>query len=378
MHALLTGAGVVGSEVARVLCGERVPVTLLLRGGAEELAAKANWLRQWVGAAGAGRLRFVSGDIDREDLGLSGLERDELARSVTHVLHVAATTSFRASWQRLERTNVSGTRHVLAFARELPHLQHVGHLSTLYVAGKRTGSVREQPLDAAGVEFDNDYERSKALAEAEVLASELPVSVFRLAIVLGRRRGGQIPRMNDAGYTVMRLMRDGLVGMFPSEADQRVDMIPLDFAGLALSRLLLAPGRPRAIYHVAAGVERSPTIAQFLASVSGAIAAFDPAWARRGIPVPLAVPRVVFERYVSTIDLIANPLLRNALQQVETLTRPLCAPKLFERTHFESALGSEALELTPAAEWLPAVVQHALEIGFRGDGPPRGPRKASP
>jgi len=125
------------------------------------------------------------------------------------------------------------------------------------------------------------------------------------------------------------------------------------------------------IYHVAAGTDRSPTIAEYLGSIQETLTELDPAWARRGLPPALAVPREVFARYVQTMEEIAGERLRSIARKLEGFTRPIQLPKDFDRSQFESKLGPPACELPHARHWLPGVIAHAFRVDFRGDG--RGP-----
>jgi len=378
MHVLVTGAGIVGSEAVRVLLSRRLRVSVLLRGSPAEHEQKALALRAWVGPHAADALDCVPGNIELAELGLESRARAGLA-DVTHVLHVAACTSLLSSREQAQAANVAGTAGVLAFARQLPRLAHLAHVSTAYLDDQTSGLVYERPLPEAGVEFHTEYARSKAQAEALVLRSELPASICRLSLVLGRLSDGHLPRMNDAPYALMRLLRDGLLSMFPSAPGQRVDMLPLDFAAESLVALLLAPKTATSIYHVAAGKERSPTIAEYLGSIQETLTELDPSWARRGLPAPLAVPREVFARYVQTMEEIAGDRLRSIARKLEGFTRPIQLPKDFDRSQFESKLGPLACELPHARSWLPRVIAHAFEVDFRGDvsGPARRPGRSA-
>src|SRR5439155_25589296 len=67
-------------------------------------------------------VQIVEGDITLPYLGLSEAETNRLTRQINVVLHAAADTRFTASHETLRQTNVSGTDHLLAFARRCPHL----------------------------------------------------------------------------------------------------------------------------------------------------------------------------------------------------------------------------------------------------------------
>lgn len=176
---LTGGTGHVGRNLIPVLLEhEGVSLILLIRGRSEADAA-ARLDRLLVELAGSldltrarARVRAVQGDVTRERLGLSVELYEELAASVTHIVHSAATVKFRTPLAEARRINVDGTRRVMEFARlarRQGRLERVAHISTAFVSGNRQGIIREDELDA-GQEFTNSYERSKF--EAETLVRE--------------------------------------------------------------------------------------------------------------------------------------------------------------------------------------------------------------
>jgi thioester reductase-like protein len=134
---------------------------------------------------------ILQGDITEPDLGMSQADLG-IARSESTVLfHLAAIYDLAVQRDLAMRVNVEGTGNVNEFARSLPCLAHYHYVSTCYVAGKRTGVIRENELrHEAG--FRNYYEETKYLAEMEVekLKSELPITIHRPAVVCGDSHTG--------------------------------------------------------------------------------------------------------------------------------------------------------------------------------------------
>jgi nucleoside-diphosphate-sugar epimerase len=112
---------------------------------------------------------------------------------VTDVVHCAAIVSFDpAKAGELQAVNVEGARNVLEFM-ELIQTATLHYVSTVFIAGRRRGPVRETDLDGAAG-FNNAYEESKFLAELEVrkaMANGLPTVVYRPSILVGDSRTGQ-------------------------------------------------------------------------------------------------------------------------------------------------------------------------------------------
>jgi thioester reductase-like protein len=126
------------------------------------------------------RCSVVPGDVLQEGCGVGELQLG----GVDQVWHSAASLRYENRYQdEIFATNVEGTRRVLQLARRLgaPVFNHV---STAYVAGRRTGPIPEG--EAAVSETNNHYERSKIEGERLVCSAEdLRVRIFRPSIVVG-------------------------------------------------------------------------------------------------------------------------------------------------------------------------------------------------
>jgi long-chain acyl-CoA synthetase len=367
---LLTGAtGIVGCEIVRELLRLPEPpsVLALFRGSDVEGETKKRWLCSWAGVSDerASRLEMLRGDMTRDGLGLSSADRGR-ARSVTGILHAGAVTRFDQTPEAALVNNVASTKQILALARDCRRIERIGIVSTAFVAGRRRGTIYEDELDPDG-EFNNEYEHSKALAEQEARLAmrELPIAVYRLAIVVGRRTDGRISRLSGL-YPIVRLFHEGLLAMFPGERDQCIDLVPADFAAAAICHLftqVFAPGRT---YQICAGPERSFTLGELFPGIDGFLAAADPTWRRRGQPLPLPVTAEVFRDFVDIVELTGNPRLKQIIQQTRTVTRQLEMPKTFDTSLFSDAVrGVDGLTLPHASDWLQPSVSWGVETNWK-------------
>jgi nucleoside-diphosphate-sugar epimerase len=254
---LITGAtGIVGCELVRDFMRQPNPpeIVAVVRGEPAEVAAKERGLRSWCGLAADDEpcLAVLGGDITQPGLGLAPADL-ALARTVTGILHAGAVTRFDQTPDVAHVNNVMSTRHVLDHARACPRIERIGLISTAFVAGRRRGTIFEDELDL-GAEFNNEYERSKALAESEARERmrALPIAIYRLSIVTGRSTDGCISRFSGL-YPILRLFHQGLLAMFPADDGQRIDLIPADFAAAAIRHLFMSTFVPGRTYHVCAG-----------------------------------------------------------------------------------------------------------------------------
>jgi nucleoside-diphosphate-sugar epimerase len=146
VKVLVTGArGMLGGAVARALAARGDEVTVLQRG-----------------TSGL-PLREV-----RVDLADPGAPLAAAVRGQDAVVHLAAKVDVVGPWQEYTRTNVEGTRRLLAAAREA-RVQRFVHVSSPSVghAGAALVGVGAAPADPARAR--GHYARSKALAEQVVL-----------------------------------------------------------------------------------------------------------------------------------------------------------------------------------------------------------------
>ena len=366
----LTGAtGIVGCEIVRTLLRspECPALVALVRGSEKEVAAKQRWLRRWaaVEPEAAARLEVVRGDVTLPRLGLSESDRARLA-PVTTIIHAAAVTRFDQSAETASLNNVASTAHVIELARSLPALERVGMVSTAYVAGRRSGTILEDDLDLA-VPFNNEYERSKAIAECAVrqAMADLPMTILRLSIVVGRREDGRVARLSGV-YPIFRLFHQGLLSMFPGDADQHLDLIPSDFAAAAICHLTGSGFTAGRTLHVCAGRERSLSLTELFPAIAELLRAADGEWARRGQPLPIAVARDVFEEFAGLVSLTGHPRLRRIVEQTQMVTRMLDTPRVFDTSRFQVSLAkSSTLELDHARRWLAPVVSHGVATGWQ-------------
>ena len=163
-HVLLTGVtGFVGEALLHLMLSEvpGVRVSLLVRpkGSTSGAARIASLLgkpifAEVVAAAGgvealmAARVHVVEGDL---------ADTPPLPAGLDAVVHCAGDVSFDPPVDSAFRTNVVGTRELLARVRECGPDVHYVHISTAYVAGRRRGSIPEGPV-VHDVDLDAELE----------------------------------------------------------------------------------------------------------------------------------------------------------------------------------------------------------------------------
>ena len=260
MDLFLTGAtGAVGSNLLRHILEARrdSSVYVLLRAGNDdELRARSLPVLANLSSEQAQRVVPVAGDVMLADLGL-GPNCQEWMGRIGEIYHVAACTSFCQTMEQASGTNLAGTKHVIDFARRIRETGipvHLHHVSTAYVSGKRTGTLRENELES-GQEFFNYYEWSKFEAERLVRAAglELPATIYRPGIIVGDSQTGHTSRFHGI-YQILRGIHYGLIDSLPCEPEFQLDITPVDYVSDAIVRLSQRNGdSTNKTFHLTAG-----------------------------------------------------------------------------------------------------------------------------
>jgi thioester reductase-like protein len=268
-YYLLTGAtGLLGSYILRgALCaGWRVAV--LARSSPAESARQRidSILARWEREAGhvLPRPVVLEGDMRQPGLGLDGQQQRWVGRHCHAVFHSAASLSFQGQEESGEPycSNVEGTRHVLDLCHGLGIRQY-HHVSTAYVCGLRTGTVKEDELDV-GHQCSNDYEKSKMAAEKLVHQAEFLTSrtIYRPSIIVGDSITGHTSTFHGF-YTPLKIVYTFLGSLDPRWIDgqpllevlgltgqEHKNLVPVDWVSAAIVELAARPAAHGKTYHL--------------------------------------------------------------------------------------------------------------------------------
>jgi nucleoside-diphosphate-sugar epimerase len=213
MKALVTGGGgFLGRVIVEQLRARGGEVRSFGRGAYPELSALG--------------VEVVRGDIQ------DAAAVSKACAGIDCVFHVAAIAGIGGPWQRFYEANVVGTQNVLAACRAqgVPKLVYTSSPSVTFAGRDQCGIDEQQAVpDLDWLAANNcHYSRSKALAEAEVLAangSQLSTCALRPHLIWGPRDQHLIPRL-IARAKSGRLRRVG-------DGTNKVDIIYVDNAAIA-------------------------------------------------------------------------------------------------------------------------------------------------
>jgi nucleoside-diphosphate-sugar epimerase len=219
------------------------------------------------------KFAFIGGDIEEPSLGIAPREVARLQKSVTHVVHCAASVSFDDTYENSYRANVLGARNALEFAFALQNakgsrfIQHLA-IETSYIHGRKKKSIaQESALTFPKNFYNNYYELTKAMASIEtdrfLVEKGLRVSQLLPSIVIGHSRTGNnrgdtkvvnapINAFGRAKEIIDRMKTDS-VGRakawavmsfalaFPSDRSAELNIVPVDRVVAGILAALSSP-----------------------------------------------------------------------------------------------------------------------------------------
>ena len=383
IRVLLSGAnGFLGTQIARQLITlPGIEIVALVRAENRDhgmVRLKRAW-SDWDGLIGAleDRVTVIPGDVTQGDLGMSISDYQDLASSITHIIHTVADLRLHAPLEELRRTNVDGTRHLVKLA-ELSHANGIfrrfSHVSTAYVAGRREGLIVEDLYPeniseehTTGKEshqennpenypandgFFSNYELSKHEAERVVCESDVPYSIFRPGMVVGDSETGEIKTFNTV-YALFKLYLKGKLRVIPTNSSLTLNIVPVDYVAHAIRNLTFNQEAEGRIFHLTAPPDSLPSIKELLDQVM--------VWAQEKLGVKL--PQPIFIPVAPIIQRItpSSPSGSGTLNILFTLVPYLDEKHVFSRENTENLLGPFKYEWK---EYLPHLLDYAVYHGF--------------
>ncbi len=231
----------------------------------------------------AKKFEFIGGDIEKPGLGIEGQELEKLQKTISHVIHCAASVSFDDSYLNSYRANVLGCRNALTFSLGLqqapssPFVQHIA-IETSYIHGRKKASMaQEGALVFPRHFYNNFYELTKAMASIEtdrhMIEHGLRVAQLLPAIVIGHSRTGNNrgdtkvmnAPINAFGRTkeIIDSLEGDRIGRlrarliatvangFPGDPSAEMNLVPVDRVVAGILAVLTRPGAIGSRIHLA-------------------------------------------------------------------------------------------------------------------------------
>ena len=195
---LMTGAtGFVGSFLATALLKKGYELTLLARprgkmSALERIDRVLSFVEPDVHLY-RGRYRVIKSDCTLAGLGVA--EGAIVPGEIDAFFHLAASTDFSEKNRVATfEANCGGTLNALSFCSKM-NIKDFHYVSTLYVAGRRSGTILETQLDE-GQSFANVYEETKMRSEVLVRGwskedAGNTFRIYRIPVCMGDSRTGK-------------------------------------------------------------------------------------------------------------------------------------------------------------------------------------------
>jgi thioester reductase-like protein len=316
------------------------------------------------------RIHGLTGDAARPFFNLEKSRYEELARRCTHIIHCAGTVRMNLEIEDARRSAVGSTEQILALARTVVRegrLAKVDFVSTVGVAGKRSGTLPESWLDEMPA-FHNTYEQAKAEAEIIIrLAVEnerLPITVHRPSMVIGNSRDGRVVHFQIFYFLCEFLSGRKTLGLYPHFSRVQLDIIPSDTVAAAIVAASQDSATIGKIFHLCSGSLLAPLIEEVKTTVRNAFAS-------HGIPVPPAInlPMRWYAALARLASHFAPASQRKALATLPIYLDYLADRQTFGNSSFTEWSAAHGPTLPRWQEYLPRVLDYYLEQRNRTEAP---------
>jgi hypothetical protein len=166
--------------------------------------------------------------------------------------------------------------------------------------------------------------------------ARLPLSVYRLSLLMGRQEDGYV---HDFGAThrFLQSVFRGVCPILPASSDSTLDFLPNDFSARQLTDLFFDHFEPGRTYQISAA-HRAITAQRWMELTGEVFAKFSRPWRHGAFSPPDIVDWDHYRLYVETALRIENEGLRKVTKILDSCSREMFYPKLFDRTEVDRKL----------------------------------------
>lgn len=310
------------------------------------------------------RITVVVGDLTMPGLGLRSSVRRRIEKEVTEIIHCAAETRFGLPIDEARATNTNGTANLLKVARACNRLEKFAHLSTVYVAGRRTGHIPEAPLSNNNG-FVNTYQQSKYEAEQLVVdaMTEIPIVIYRPSTIIGDSKTGCVRQYNYF-HQMMRLFARNVLPIVPGDLSWQIDLIPTDWSIAALAFLFEHRFGAGEVLNVCAGVGNSPRMGEVKATSQELVEKHPLIQKWLPITEPKFVSLVEYEEYVEKSLRGDDKLLIKILGLLNKFLPQMGINQSFDDQRLTRRLEGSGLTIPPFGSYFNKVISYCLDTDW--------------
>jgi thioester reductase-like protein len=213
------------------------------------------------------RIIPVLGNLGEHDLG-NALIANKIISDTDVILHSAANTSFSKIYDKIvEQVNITGISELIKWSLTLKNLQTFVYIGTATICGKEITNrvVKEEESPNTKAHHLVRYTYTKMMGEI-MLSKSLPkekILIVRPSIIMGDSRDW-IPR----SYVILWAIETvNLLRLIPVNGQSALDVIPIDFASKAITKLIMGK-RNHSVYHISAGTGSSTNSAKIMSAIA--------------------------------------------------------------------------------------------------------------
>ena len=362
----ITGAtGAVGSELVSVLLEQTdARITLLMRARDDgHMKERLDDLKKFWDLPEnlTSRIKPVKGDMTQPNLGLSSEDYAVVSSETTHIVHCAGNVRMNLSIEDARKSSVNSARSILELAqrcRERGTLQKVEYVSTVGVAGRRSGVLPETWITEER-DFHNTYEQAKAEAEDLVrhgVEDGLPITVHRPSMVVGHSKTGKIIHFQVFYHLCEFLSGRRTFGFLPDIRSGTLDTVPVDYVAQVLTWSSTQQKTIGMIFHLCSGPKQSLNLLELMQRTRKVYSSLG-----LHLPRTKMLPVPVFVACLPLVSFFAPDKAKRALK-----TLPVFLDYLRDSQYFGNELTIKVLEkygvlLPPATEYVDAVIRKYAE-----------------
>lgn len=247
---LLTGStGSLGSYILSSLAPDPAVemIYCLNRGGDAQIRQMNSFAQKGLDFKGE-KITYLQYDLSDPDLGLEQKLYENLAKSVTHIIHNAWDLNFIRSLDSYANSHLQGLRYLINFASRATRLDCLVFISTIATAAawaeNHEGPIPETVMDDWRTAEGMGYAQSKSIAERLLAAasekSGLRTAIYRLGQIAGPTTTSGA--WNQSEWIPSLIASSVHIGKLPASLGSRdlIDWIPVDIAAQIVVDLIWA------------------------------------------------------------------------------------------------------------------------------------------